>query len=688
MKFLSVCSGIEAASVAWVPLGWECVATSEIEKFPARVVEYHFNTPNWGDMNDFKKWPDADFDVLVGGTPCQSFSVAGLRAGLEDPRGNLALVYLAILDRYRPEWLVWENVPGVLSSEEGRDFGAIIGGMVELGYSPSWRVLNAQFFGVPQRRRRVFVVGHLGDWRRSAAVLFESSCLRRDNPPSRSSGEGLAGSPSAGAGGGRGVGADLDLDGRLTRDTAHALAAGGNLKHREDQDTLVAEPPEKWPAEVASTLNAAYGTKQGLEDQHALGGAALFVPANPDIVGALTAKGPTALGAPEVDANHYIVSSGQANASITKEIAPALDCLHEAPILAGDKPKPIYVQDVADPLTANEQKTYTHEGSTFRTRNVTAFAPDVAAPLSAGSNPNSNAAGRRREDDDNLAVTLAITENQRSEVRLTDVTGAVQAGGGKPGQGYQAVMAFKPSHYTRGKDGAPSDIVPPLSADADKGDQDPIVFEERHYTRNDRGPPSDIVPPLKATAPKGDAAPVVAYGMRSDASRSGEAKNASKDAEGRMRKRDAGFNVDEELCPTVDTSQGHTVAHSIRTAHTAANGCGIQEELVPALDTTNGPAVAFTASDMSNKAAWEKPYNSTLDAQVPNDASNIQKGIRSGMIVRRLTPTECERLQGFPDGYTDIPGASDSARYKALGNSMAVPVMRWIGERIDKVSKT
>lgn len=652
MKFLSVCSGIEAASVAWYPLGWEAVAISEIEKFPSQVVEHHHKHPNWGDMNDFKKWPDADFDVLVGGTPCQSFSVAGLRAGLEDPRGNLSLVYLAIADRYRPEWLVWENVPGVLSSEGGRDFGAIIGGMVELGYSPSWRVLNAQYFGVPQRRRRVFVVANLGDWRRSAAVLFESSSLRRNNPPSRPTGQGIA------------------------ADIAPSLRASGvGLERAGDtrgQDPVVAAPPpgDKWPAETASTLNAAYGSKHGLEDQHALGGAALFVPANPEIVGALTAKGPEGLGAPEVDGNHYIVSSGQANASITKEVAPSLDCLHEAPILAGDDPT--FVQDVADPLVAGEQKTYTHEGkNNFRTRNVTAFAPDTAAPLSAGSNPNSNIAGRRREDDDNLAVdpmpfdTTQITHKEnRSNPQPGDPSPTLQVDARppaiafKPQTGPKAgsiavseettptlssqdnpAVAFKPSHYTRDKDGAPSEIVPPLSADADKGDQDPVVFETR-YVRNGRGAPSeDVVPPLKAQSGetgKGDAAPVV--------------------------------------------------AHSIRTANTGANGKGVQEELVPALDLTSGPAVAFTASDRSNKAAWEKPYSPTIDAQTPNDTSNLQKGIRSGMIVRRLTPTECERLQGFPDGYTDIPGSSDSARYKALGNSMAVPVMRWLGERIQKVS--
>jgi DNA-cytosine methyltransferase len=193
VKFLSVCSGIEAASVAWNPLGWKAVAFSEIERFPSAVLAHHYpDVPNLGDMTKFHEWPDLEFDLLVGGTPCQSFSVAGLRKGLADPRGNLALTYLALADRYRPRWLVWENVPGVLSSSKGRDFGAFLGGLGELGYGWSYRVLDAQYCGVPQRRRRVFVVGHSsGDFRRAAEVLFERHSLSGDSAPCRKTGEGI-----------------------------------------------------------------------------------------------------------------------------------------------------------------------------------------------------------------------------------------------------------------------------------------------------------------------------------------------------------------------------------------------------------------------------------------------------------------------------------------------------------------
>ena len=191
MKYGSVCSGVEAASVAWHPLGWEPQWFSEIEKFPSAVLGHHYpNVPNLGDMTKFKEWPnDRPIDVLVGGTPCQSFSVAGLRKGLDDPRGNLMLTYLAIAERYRPRWLVWENVPGVLSSNKGRDFGTFLGALGKLRYGFAYRVLDAQYFGVAQRRKRVFVVGYLGDWRRAAAVLFERESLSGHPAPSRKTGQ-------------------------------------------------------------------------------------------------------------------------------------------------------------------------------------------------------------------------------------------------------------------------------------------------------------------------------------------------------------------------------------------------------------------------------------------------------------------------------------------------------------------
>ena len=174
------------------------------------MLAHHYpDVPNYGDMTKHKEWKnDGTVELICAGTPCQSFSVAGLRKGLDDPRGNLTLTYLAVLAQYRPRWMVWENVPGVLSVDGGKVFGAFLGGLAELGYGFAYRVLDAQYFGVAQRRRRVFVVGYLGDWRPAAAVLFERESLCWNPAPSREAGKGIAPTIRSGAeNGGRGHGA-------------------------------------------------------------------------------------------------------------------------------------------------------------------------------------------------------------------------------------------------------------------------------------------------------------------------------------------------------------------------------------------------------------------------------------------------------------------------------------------------
>jgi DNA (cytosine-5)-methyltransferase 1 len=167
------------------------------------VVDHHWRLKNLGDMTAITEEMLNEYgpvDLLVGGTPCQSFSVAGLRKGLDDPRGNLALRFVQLVGFLRPEWVVWENVPGVLSSAGGRDFGTFLGALGELGYGFAYRVLDAQWFGVAQRRRRVFVVAHARDWRRAAAVLFERESVF-GNPPTRgATGQGITSSPEGIAG--------------------------------------------------------------------------------------------------------------------------------------------------------------------------------------------------------------------------------------------------------------------------------------------------------------------------------------------------------------------------------------------------------------------------------------------------------------------------------------------------------
>ncbi|PIB91248.1 DNA cytosine methyltransferase [Caulobacter sp. FWC2] len=233
----SVCSGIEAATVAWHPLGWKPAFFSEIDAFPRAVLAHHYpDVPLHGDFTTIQDGDYDPIDLLVGGTPCQGLSVAGRRGGLRDDRSVLALEYSLLADRLRPRWLAWENVPGAFTTRDdedddaipGEDFaaflstlvrwsvqvpegsfknsGVLASGPVDGAYGVAWRVLDAQFAGVPQRRRRIFVVGHLGDWRPAAAVLFERESLSRCFAPSRDEGSRVAhtltrGAESSGKGG-------------------------------------------------------------------------------------------------------------------------------------------------------------------------------------------------------------------------------------------------------------------------------------------------------------------------------------------------------------------------------------------------------------------------------------------------------------------------------------------------------
>lgn len=184
MNYLSVCSGIDAATVAWEPLGWRAVGFSEIAPFPSAVLAHRWPTvPNFGDI---RRLLDANspvrqkrIDLLVGGTPCQDFSVAGLRAGIDGERGNLSLEFCRLVDLLRPRWVVWENVPGVLSANDGRAMGAFVGALAQCGYGYAYRVLDARHFGVPQSRKRVFLIGHSGgSVGGPATVLFEPEGVR------------------------------------------------------------------------------------------------------------------------------------------------------------------------------------------------------------------------------------------------------------------------------------------------------------------------------------------------------------------------------------------------------------------------------------------------------------------------------------------------------------------------------
>ena len=271
MRYLSVCSGMEAASVAWHPLGWTPVGFSEIEPFPCAILKHRFpNTTNYGSLTEYQSWPiePGAIDLLVGGTPCQSFSVAGLRKGLADPRGNLALTFLGLADKLKPRWIVWENVPGVLSSGGGRDFGSFLGALVELGYGFAYRVLDAQHFGVPQRRRRVFVVACLGDWRAAAEVLSLREGLRGYLETGNKKRKGVAADAGASVEASGPIGVDFRHE-RFERDgtvgTIQSKSTGGYslnyapgvaIPYRKSKRACSTTDNETWvPADASNTLN-------------------------------------------------------------------------------------------------------------------------------------------------------------------------------------------------------------------------------------------------------------------------------------------------------------------------------------------------------------------------------------------------------------------------------------------------
>ncbi|UIY25862.1 DNA cytosine methyltransferase [Rhizobium leguminosarum] len=298
LRYGSVCSGIEAATMAWHSLGWTPAFFSEIEPFPSAVLAHYYGSnmpgeplakdgiPNYGDFTTITAHA-GPVDLLVGGTPCQSFSVAGKRLGLDDPRGNLALEYLALARRLNAKWIVWENVPGVLSSHSGdeqteedegaealesADFATFLSFVQECGYGYAYRVLDAQYVRVdeharatPQRRRRVFVVGYFGDWRRAAAVLLEPQGMSGDPAPRRQAGKGVAPQLASRPTGGGGLGTDFDLDGGLiasTGEVSHCLNAGGMGRIDFETETFVAE--------IAATLPAG-GNATGGERQPGMG---------------------------------------------------------------------------------------------------------------------------------------------------------------------------------------------------------------------------------------------------------------------------------------------------------------------------------------------------------------------------------------------------------------------------------
>jgi DNA (cytosine-5)-methyltransferase 1 len=620
----SLCSGIEAATAAWHPLGWRPAFFAEIEPFPCAVLAHHYpHVPNLGDMTkiDGADWR-GKLTVLVAGTPCQAFSVAGLRKSLADRRGNLTLTFVEIVHDADPEFVVWENVPGVLSTKDNA-FGCFLAGLVgeteplvcRDGSWPNagmvagpvrtaaWRVLDAQFFGLAQRRRRVFVVScRTGDGHNPGAVLFEPESLPRDSAPSRETGARVAASLTRGADSG---------------------GAGGYAGRRREDDTNIV----------------------GCLDQHMGGG-------GPDDNAA--------------QAGHLIA----ANNFGERAVASALTGKNER--LDGDTETFIVHSLRADGFDASEDGTG---------RGTPIIPIDMRQASRGGT----------------------MTNNRSDDV----------CSGGAPGTGI----------------GEPGDPAPSLSLSHPPA----IAFDTAQITSNVNR--TRVAPGLPTSTLAARGTMHVAYGISSDAvDRSGEGDGTAAER--------AGLGIVEDASPALRARPTNSVAYQchgtnvgpmghlrsgngdvtggvpfvIQPNQTGGNGTNVSSDDVSYTLDSKSQAVAFQTSQSGVREVDAHP---TLDA---NNGSRRHNGVVSGMAVRRLTPIECERLQGFSDCYTRIPMsksvrkavhddyanylrrqhasvypdspplidaeirilAADGPRYRALGNSMAVPCMAWIGERIVK----
>ncbi|WP_263353332.1 DNA (cytosine-5-)-methyltransferase [Acidicapsa acidisoli] len=562
-----VCSGISAPTLAAKHLGWKIAFFSEIDKFPRAVLQHHYaSIPLHSDFTTIQKDTYGTVDLLVGGTPCQSFSVAGKRLGLDDPRGNLALEYGALATRLHALWLAFENVPGLLSSAKGEDFAAFISAITGIEYRPpaagwknagiaegrtdrwgiAWRILDGQYFGVAQRRRRLFVIGYRGDWRPAAAVLLEPDSMRGDSPPSRKAQANVAALTAAGVG---------------TCSADDNQAQAGHL--------------------IAGTLEAAAGRS---------GGAGI----NPGRL---------------VCAN--LAETMRAGGNTT----------------GGHRPPGTDVDTASTYLIAHSLRGEGFDASEDGTGRGTPLVPVAFSCKDDG-----------RDVTNDLSPTLRSMNHDASHAN----------GGGQVAVCYPIL---EPGSRTG---------VSTTDPRAGMGVGDP---EDPMFT-------------LQSGKQHGIAVSCFPINTQM-ALRDEGTSNSSREGVGLGKEGDPAF--------TLQAHHSHAIAMSLRGRDGGATA-ELSGDVMPAIRASQG--------------GGDKPH-----VLVPS-------------AVRRLTPIECERLQGMPDNYTLVPHgknkakdfrewfeylrlrvtgltemdarqlAADGPRYKAIGNSMAVPCVKWIFDRLDHVHRT
>ena len=674
MTYATVCSGIECMSAAVAPLGgWKPVFFSEIEPFPCSLLKHRYPTvPNLGDMTkitaerigDEEKWRITNgtdvielagrLGCLAGGTPCQDVSVAGKRAGMAEgsgTRSSLAFHFARLCRELQPRWVVWENVPGVLTSNGGRDFAHFIRSIGECGYSLAYRTLDAQWVrvdglprAVPQRRRRVWLVGHLGDsWRTPAEVLFEPQGVRGDSPPRRIAGQGFTREAGVGF-----EGADRPVP---------TNSNGGDV-----MPALTARDLEARMTGQADRSGGYVMQPSGF-DPYEPGGVKSD---SPEVSGALVNGSSPGFHNAVCFENHQTDARTQ-----EVDVAPTMGATHNAQA-ANNNPLVVAI-DMDKNKPTNADKPVRKGGAGFgvseKGASYTLTARDQHAVAYAIDSMGSNAMKSKNPKSGCRKVECAPT--------LTTVDSAPVKH-----QGGTAVVAFLPGNSKKARSIAADEEVSPtlMRTQGESGNKVAVAAEcvgvfdmeaGKSGARTDTSGVSPTILALHGTDPH-----AVCIGFNCEA---GTHDQTPKD------------NLGETLA--VSHKCGVAIGldrASFNQGRNAKFGFSVEEECAPTVVLKGPGAVSFEPGIAKREGAPHR-FSDEVTSTLRSDMGDNLPAVAVDYIVRRLTPLECERLQGLPDGYTMVPHRGkpaeecpDTPRYKALGNGWAVNCARWICQRIQK----
>jgi site-specific DNA-cytosine methylase len=736
---------MEAASVAWHHLGWKPVGFSEIEPFPCAILKHHFtqpnypyDVPNYGSLTEFQSWPlsTGDVDLLVGGTPCQAFSVAGKRGGLNDPRGQLMLSFLELAAKLQPRYVLWENVPGVLSSGQpkGSDFGCFIQGLVERGYGVAWRMLDAQFHGVPQRRRRIFVcatrdpVTGLGDWKAAAEILSLAEGLCGHLEKGKQTRKGSSSDAQGG------VGADGLLPASATVTAKWAKGADAGMACDGSAANII---PQYWNgADVVNTLTRK-GMDQLMPDKDNFQGVVV-----PNVAGTLdTECGGNRLTHQSIVSGHVIpttpivIDRAAFNQGENAQYEPRIGESQVMDTLVSKGPHAVGIPAMMFKVRGGVESNTGEQGGTPGKGAGKGFLGSEEKAFTIATSPDQWLAQPTAYSFDSLSSNSMKSPNPNSGCREVDLAKTLDTSNACPSKNQGGIGIVHPviaptvTTCKGSKGGSSSEAIDELIAMHEAQQAIPID-DGRAIEKNQNGlgvgKPGDPSYTLDTTGAQSvgqplpidfrnnkifddpniagtfQAKPNGGYSLNyttgileTIAFRKSKRAQSTTDHETWVEAEASNTLNNFDLGDTRTThaviepgvyenhAQDSRVTGPLDVAPTVAAKFGTGGGNVPLVQ--EGEAIAF---DAYNQTASKVSQTVTCAASDANHVGTVLTP-QVPMAVRRLTPVECERLQGFPDNWSRISWKGkpaeecpDGPRYKACGNSMAVPVMRFIGEAI------